>query len=873
MSKSPRKGARRPVEPVSERGHLTGELFGLALLVAAVLSALALFTHDARDASWGAVGAGADEIANAVGPFGANLSYVLFEALGHVALAVPLVLVVAATLTFLRRRVRVGLPRCAGAVLLLLAAAALVHLFVPETMASAGYPAGGLLGRLLGTGLASVLGQWGAVIIAGALVATALLLLTQLSLHDAADAMADGTLRGARGLRERTGSWLERRSEVRIERRARRAQRKEEKLALRAEKQAAKDVASAAKAAAKDAAKAEPEPAIAKTARPPKRSWKLPSLGLSIKKRSAGAPSAAAEAAPEPTAPRAKPRRAPAPRREPVAAATPAAAPARASRAEPARSSESSFLADGAKEVAATADASATPAVGNRATIARGVHAAKRHQRDFRLPPTEILHDAAEHSPIDESELMACAKSIVDRCAEFGVGGKVLHIHPGPVVTTFELKPDAGVKLSRIVGLEDDLAMALKAESIRIDRIPGKSTVGIEVPNRRREAISFRELCESDVFVGSQSKLSMILGKTIDGAPYVADLTKMPHLLIAGSTGSGKSVALNSLITSMLFKATPDQVRFIMVDPKMLELGMYKDIPHLLTPVVTNPKLASNALKWGVREMEQRYALLAGCGVRNIEQYNAWVVRETKKGGRAPVAPDGKAYEHLPFIVIVIDELADLMMIAASDVEDSICRLAQMARAVGIHLILATQRPSVDVITGVIKANLPARIAMRVASKIDSRTIIDANGADQLLGKGDMLLLPSGSSRLLRMHGPYLSEVETQAICDHLRGQRTPEYDEQICDEPAGAEGGGSGGGHDDELFEKAARIVIERGEASTSFLQRRLKVGYSRAARLVDMLEEDGIVGPSEGSKVRKVLVTSDWFAEVDNHHATTGL
>jgi S-DNA-T family DNA segregation ATPase FtsK/SpoIIIE len=315
----------------------------------------------------------------------------------------------------------------------------------------------------------------------------------------------------------------------------------------------------------------------------------------------------------------------------------------------------------------------------------------------------------------------------------------------------------------------------------------------------------------------------------------------------------------------MLYKSTPEEVKLILVDPKMLELGMYKDIPHLLTPVVVNPKLASNALKWAVKEMETRYARLAGCGVRNIEQYNAWVARHVKEKGARPLDPKGQEYVPLPFIVIVIDELADLMMVAAADVEDSICRLAQMARAVGIHLILATQRPSVDVITGVIKANLPARIAMRVASKVDSRTILDSNGAEQLLGKGDMLFLPAGSSRLMRVHGPYISETETASICDYLRNQLPPIYDEAVCEDPSAPGEAGEKGGHDDELFEAAARIVVERGEASTSYLQRRLKVGYSRAARLVDMLEADGIVGPADGSKVRDVLVGPEWLAELD--------
>ena len=348
---------------------------------------------------------------------------------------------------------------------------------------------------------------------------------------------------------------------------------------------------------------------------------------------------------------------------------------------------------------------------------------------------------------------------------------------PGPVVTTFEFKPDAGVKYSKITGLAEDLCLALQAESILIDRLPGKSTVGIQVPNHVREQISLRELLESETYRRSASKLSLALGKTIHGEPFVADLAAMPHLLIAGSTGTGKSVGLNAMLTSILYRATPDDVRLIMIDPKRLELGMYEDIPHLLTPVVVDPKQARNALRWAVREMEERYKTLAAEGVRNIEQYNRNIrhMIEEQAGKEGAEAP-----KPLPFIVVVIDELADLMMVAGNEVEESICRLAQMARAVGIHLILATQRPSVDVITGLIKANLPARIAFRVSSRIDSRTMLDGNGAEQLLGKGDMLFLPPASSRYLRLHGPYISEQESARLASFLRKQGKPVYDESI---------------------------------------------------------------------------------------------
>ena len=375
---------------------------------------------------------------------------------------------------------------------------------------------------------------------------------------------------------------------------------------------------------------------------------------------------------------------------------------------------------------------------------------------------------------------MESARLLEEKCREFSVEGSVVQIHPGPVVTTFEFKPDAGVKYAKITGLADDLCLAMKADSVLIDRIPGKSTVGIQIPNHTREPISLRELLESEAYRRSTSKLTIALGKTIHGEPYMADLATMPHLLIAGSTGAGKSVSMNGMLTSILYRASPDDVRMIMIDPKRLELGMYEEIPHLMTPVVVDPKQAANALRWAVREMEERYKTLAAVGVRNIEQYNR-NIRAALAEGQTP--EDGKEMKTLPFIVVVIDELADLMMVASNEVEESIARLAQMARAVGIHLILATQRPSVDVITGLIKANLPARIAFRVASKIDSRTILDGNGAEQLLGKGDMLFLPPASSRFIRVHAPYISEQESARLASFLRKQGKPVYDETITAE------------------------------------------------------------------------------------------
>jgi S-DNA-T family DNA segregation ATPase FtsK/SpoIIIE len=485
---------------------------------------------------------------------------------------------------------------------------------------------------------------------------------------------------------------------------------------------------------------------------------------------------------------------------------------------------------------------------------------AERRKGDYALPPMALLDAPKTERKIDERELMDGARLLEEKSREFSVEGAVVQIHPGPVVTTFEFKPDAGVKYSRITGLADDLCLAMQAESVLIDRIPGKSTVGIQIPNHNREQISLRELLESEVYRRSSSKLTIALGKTIHGEPFVTDLATMPHLLIAGSTGTGKSVGINSMLTSILYRATPDDVRLIMIDPKRLELGMYEEIPHLLTPVVVDPKQAANALRWAVREMEERYKTLAAEGVRNIEQYNRNVrqmldEKRTPRGGEMP--------RPLPFIVVVIDELADLMMVASNEVEQSIARLAQMARAVGIHLILATQRPSVDVITGLIKANLPARISFRVSSKVDSRTILDGNGAEQLLGRGDMLFLPPASSRFIRLHGPYISEQESARLASFLRKQGKPSYDESItAEEKTGADGIEM---EKDDLYDEAARIVVQSGQASISYLQRRLRVGFSRAARLVDMMEMEGLVSPAAGGKAREVLVDKAYFDEVD--------
>ena len=455
------------------------------------------------------------------------------------------------------------------------------------------------------------------------------------------------------------------------------------------------------------------------------------------------------------------------------------------------------------------------------------------------------------------------------RRAPLGVEGTIEGIGPGPVITVFEFQPAPGVKVSQIVNLQDDLALALKAESVRIDRIPGRSTLGVEVPNPRRGMIRLGAMLATDAFRRSPSLLSLAIGMTIHGEPYYADLATMPHLLVAGATGSGKSIGLQSLITSILYKATRDQVQFIFIDPKRIELGVYADIPHLKTEVVVEPKKAANALRWAVAEMERRYKLLAEVHVRSIDFYNR-AIRDPEVRKRLELTDtEGPVRESdlkpLPYYVIIIDELADLMMVAAAEVETSIARLAQMARAVGIHLIVATQRPSVDILTGTIKANFPCRLSFATASRHDSRTILDGVGAEKLLGKGDMLFLPPGSSRPIRLHGPYISEQETAALVRWLKKQGKPVLDPAVLAGPEESGNEGGAGPIDDDLFDQAARLVVQERQASASFLQRRMRVGFSRAARLIDMMEREGLLGPAQGSKPREVLVPPNYFTEVD--------
>jgi S-DNA-T family DNA segregation ATPase FtsK/SpoIIIE len=490
---------------------------------------------------------------------------------------------------------------------------------------------------------------------------------------------------------------------------------------------------------------------------------------------------------------------------------------------------------------------------------------------EARLPPLNLLNLEILKQSIPEDDLIRLGEAIKQSCAHFGVEGTLEGINPGPVITVFELKPAPGVKMSQVVNLQDDLALALQAESVRIDRLPGRSTLGIEVPNRDRALIRLGPLLSHERFRRAPSPLTMALGLSMHGEPYFVDLATMPHVLVAGATGAGKSVGLQSMITSILYKATRDEVQFIFIDPKRVELGVYSEIPHLKAEVVVEPKKAANALRWAVAEMERRYRLLAEVHVRSIDYYNR-AIKDPEVQRRLALEDGGEIKPNdlkpLPYYVIVIDELADLMMVAANEVETSIARLAQMARAVGIHLIVATQRPSVDVITGTIKANFPCRIAFATTSRHDARTILDQQGSERLLGKGDMLIMPPGTSRLLRVHGAYISEQETAALVRWLKKQGKPELDPDVLTFSGGEGPGGSSGdvdGDDDELFDEASRLVVSEGKASASYLQRRMRIGFSRAARLIDLMEREGLLGPAQGSKPREVLVPANYFAEVD--------
>jgi DNA segregation ATPase FtsK/SpoIIIE, S-DNA-T family len=822
------------------RNRRLNELVGLIVLAAAVLLLLSLVSYRPTDPSFDTVGIG--PVRNWIGPFGAHVSDALLQIEGVTAFLLPLFLAALGWAWMRSRPAGSPVARLVGVGLCLLFAPALFGLLPNHPHFPWGLPVEGVTGRLIADFLVRFLNFPGACIVASTLVAVAVYLSTTFSFNTAREWIG---VRFAFLLawRDRWINW-----------RLRRNRKRELRAAEKADRLREKELAKARKAAEKAARTGKSAPAAVPVG---EAAFAEDSAAVPLR-RGGFAETHAAQPAPEPAAmglwdqmPRtvAEEPASGAPAPEPPPAAAPSLRPQLVAKREPAP--------EPARAIS----------IGERAdSEARPVTVVSKSITGFRLPPSTLLHRSDEPSPVREDELRSSAQVLVEKCAEFDVLGQVVQINPGPVVTTFEFRPDAGIKYSRVTGLAEDLCLAMRAESILIERMAGKSTVGIQVPNPERETIWLRDVIESENFATSRSKLTLAMGKDINGRIMIADLATMPHVLIAGSTGSGKSVAINAMIMSVLYKATPEQVRLILVDPKRVELGMYEGIPHLFTPIISEPKLAANALRNAVREMERRLKLLASRSVRNIEQYNRFFENATPT-----LFDDGQEEQPLPYIMIIIDELADLMMLDKANVEESITRLAQMARAVGIHLVLATQRPSVDVITGLIKANVPTRISFRLATKVDSRTILDANGAEALLGRGDMLFLPPGTSRLHRVHAPFVTEKEIAAVTDFWKKQGEVEYVQGFLDAPKDAVErepgmeGEEGEDADDDLFEDAVRLVLEFGKASTSLLQRRLRIGYGRAAHLIDMMERDGIVGPADGPKPREILKPPDWLNEVE--------
>ncbi|MDQ6651380.1 MAG: DNA translocase FtsK [Acidobacteriota bacterium] len=806
-------------------------LFAVGLLLMLCLVSAAFYPSDP---SWNS--AGQAETRNWAGAIGANVAALLFQSVGLAAYLLPCLLLAASWRRFKTRSFRAPFYRLLGLVLLILAASALLSISNIHPIFDSSVQPGGAVGTLLSRALTSGLNRVGATILLIAIAATGLLLATNFSFVDLFNMVVSliaERLTFVSYLPDKFKAWREtRRDQSRL--------RKEKRELLKAEHMAALTTL-------KGSPDLSPEQRIAEFMK------KGGTAGVYAEAITRGESrmtqqSIAMEGSTE------------------TARAAAAGVGVQGATLVESRSGRRSIF-PGSRAGTAVADdelqaeemvkgASVLRAKGEAPATGKLPFDADRARRvsynDYTMPPLEFLNEAPPHSEQADTELLSLATRLAEKCKEFNVTGQIKHICPGPVVTTYEFKPDPGVKYSRVVSLVDDLCLALKAESIRIDRMPGKPHVGIEVPNPRRETIFLREVIESRAYRESSSKLTIALGKTIDGLNYIADLAKMPHLLIAGTTGSGKSVGVNALIVSILYRARPDEVKFILIDPKRLELGLYEDIPHLAAPIITDPKLASRSLKWAVAEMERRYRDLAGWGVRNIDGYNTEIMRRNLV---KDYDEKGEPHKPLPYIVIIIDELADLMMTSGREVEESITRLAQMARAVGIHLVLATQRPSVDVITGLIKANFPSRISFRVSSKVDSRTIIDTNGAEHLLGRGDMLFLPPGTSRLIRVHGAYIDESEINRIVNHAKAQGKPEYNETITQSEEEALGLDTSDGEHDELFEEALRICVEMKRASTSVLQRRLRIGYGRAAAILDIMEREGLIGQADGSRPRPVL------------------
>jgi DNA segregation ATPase FtsK/SpoIIIE, S-DNA-T family len=822
------------------------EIIAIALLAIAVLIFLSLISYNPNDQF---VGSNPGQpVQNWIGVVGANIAGILINYLiGWTAYLFPALLALVAWRVFRSEDWTPRVSRVVGYSLFVVSLSGLFELFGGE---------GALVGETFRRLFVFLLGNIGAGIVLSALFLASLLLITNLSYFSAFSGlktMLEGFGIHFDGLYARFQSWREAQSKRAQERKQRRREARERE---------GKETPTISVGETPPAPAKESVPAKEKNKKKPEAE---PALGVKIsdifKRGGEGAATAAATAkAKEETEPVENPKE----EIEEIPRPTISVSEVIKPDAVTEDLTAPDFISDETARIPitpmkATGDLETVPALEEKEEIEEieiaPVQIKQQPQNfdNYILPPAEFLTPAPPHIEQKEEALLAVAQELSEKTKEFNVTGRVMHICQGPVVTTYEFKPDPGVKYSRITSLSDDLCLALKAESIRIDRIPGKAVVGIEVPNRERETIYLREVIESKKFKDAASLLSIALGKTIDGSNYVADLAKMPHLLMAGQTGAGKSVGVNSLIVSILYKAKPDEVKLIMVDPKQVELGIYADIPHLATPIIKDPKRAAVALKWAVSQMELRYRDLAGWGVRNIDGYNA----EAKRRNDAEQFDDnGEPWKKLPYIVIIIDELADLMMVAGKEVEESITRLAQMARAVGIHLVLATQRPSVDVITGLIKANFPSRISFRVSSKVDSRTIVDANGAESLLGRGDMLFLPPGTSNLVRVHGAYVDEKEINRIVEHIKAQGKPEYDTTITKTEEELSDDGDLPGKRDPLYLDALKTVVSAKRASTSLLQRHLRIGYGRAAAILDAMVREGYIGEMDGStRARPIL------------------
>lgn len=822
------------------------EIIAIAIFVVALLLLVCLITFNPNDSSWNATGQAVTN--NWAGSIGSNIASLLLQLIGLAAYLIPVLLFMIAWRRFRTRRISSPWWRVVGLVLIVVTIASLLSLSFLPTLFDGSTKSGGLFGTMVSSLLVSGLNKFGSVILLFALFSVGLLLATDFSFARLYEWLKEtyGFKFGAiTQLPERFRAWRARRRELAQEKMQQRALAKSERetsnkklavtrstlgLSAKDEFETNGEVSAATairRSATANEIQTEKDAAIIKHEKSDAQIIQDPLITNTIV-ASGNSTAAAAKLVRDPS--------------QTITARTKTVE-------EEATTIEN--MVKGASVVRTEIDEDDEPVVSEIAPQSK--IKIKKHEYDnYSLPHVEFMNmPPPRHEQADEI-LKEIAFSVAEKLKEFNVTGRIEYICPGPVVTTYEFKPDPGIKYSRITNLVDDLCLALRAESIRIDRVAGKAHVGIEVPNPHRETIFLREVIESRAFREAKSLLTVALGKTIDGLNYVADLAKMPHLLIAGATGAGKSVGVNSLIVSILYRARPDEVKFIMVDPKRLELGLYADIPHLATPIITDPKRATIALKWAVSEMERRYKELAGWGVRNIDGFNTEVLRRNRM---EEFDEKGEAWKQLPYIVIIIDELADLMMTAGNDVEESITRLAQMARAVGIHLVLATQRPSVDVITGLIKANFPSRISYRVSSKVDSRTILDGNGAEQLLGRGDMLFLPPGTSRLVRVHGAYCDENEITKIVSHIKKQSAPDYDETITQTEEEALGLEGAIGERDEMFEDALRICCEMKRASTSVLQRRLRIGYGRAAAILDMMQREGFIGEADGARPRSVL------------------